>query len=111
MENKYLDFLIDPSFQEVNRLFFLSFKDNDSRESHKQFNDGRNFFYQPIKNVLKTFGNIKKFATGQGDDYTTGCLLDHPYFKNYYKLIAIDLTLKQLGGRVNLYLEFKRCIF
>ena len=45
--------------------------------------DGRNFFDQPIKNDLKTYDNIRKIATGQGDDYTTGCLLDYPYFKNY----------------------------
>ena len=54
-----------------------------------------NFFDQPIKNVLKTYENIKKIATGQGDDYTTGCLLDSPYFKIYYKLIAIDLSKQQ----------------
>ena len=36
---------------------------------------------QPIKNDLKTYDNIRKIATGQGDDYTTGCLLDYPYFK------------------------------
>ena len=34
--------------------------------------------------------SIQKIATGQGDDYTTGCLLDYDYFKNYYKMIAID---------------------
>ena len=45
--------------------------------------DGRNFFDQPIKNDLKTYNNIRKIATGQGDDYTTGCLLYYPYFKNY----------------------------
>ena len=45
--------------------------------------DGRNFFDQPIKNDLKTYNNIRKIATGQGDDYTTGCLLYDPYFKNY----------------------------
>ena len=38
---------------------------------------------------------IRKIATGQGDDYTTGCLLDYNYFKNYYKMIAIDLSKKQ----------------
>ena len=54
--------------------------------------DGRNFFDQPIKNDLKTYDNIRKIATGQGDDYTPGCLLDYPYFKKYYKLIAIDLS-------------------
>ena len=50
--------------------------------------DGRNFFDQPIKNGLKTYGNIRKIAMGQGDDCTTGCFLDYPYFKNYYKLIS-----------------------
>ena len=55
-------------------------------------NDGRNFFDQPIKNDSKPYDNIRKIATGQGEDYTTGCLLDYPYFKKYYKLIAIDLS-------------------
>ena len=54
--------------------------------------DGRNFFDQPIKNHLKIYGNIRKITTGQGDDCTTGCLLDYPYFKRYYKSIAIDLS-------------------
>ena len=57
--------------------------------------DGRNFFDQPIKNDLKTYDNIRKIATGQGDDCTIGCLLDYPYFKKYYKLIAIDLRKQQ----------------
>ena len=57
--------------------------------------DGRNFFDQPIKNDLKTYDNIRKIATGQGDDCTIGCLLDYPYFKKYYKLIAIDLSKQQ----------------
>ena len=57
--------------------------------------NGRDFFDQPIKNDLKAYDNIRKIATGQGDDYTTGCLLDYPYFKRYYKLIAIDLSRQQ----------------
>ena len=57
--------------------------------------DGRNFFDQPLKNDLKIYDNIRKIATGPGDDYTTGCLLDYPYFKKYYKLIAIDLSKQQ----------------
>ena len=57
--------------------------------------DGRNFFDQKIQNDLKTYSNIRKIATGQGDDYTTRCLLDYPYFKKYYKLIAIDLSKQQ----------------
>ena len=57
--------------------------------------DGNNGFDQPIKNVKVTYDNIRKIATGQGDDYTTGCLLDYTYFKNYYKMIAIDLSKEQ----------------
>ena len=57
--------------------------------------DGRNLLDQPIKNDLKAYDNISKIATGQSDDYTTGCLLDYPYFKKYYKLIAIDLRKQQ----------------
>ena len=57
--------------------------------------NGRNFFDHPIKNNLITYDNIRKIATGQGDDYTTDCSLDYPYFKNYYKMIAIDLSKQQ----------------
>ena len=53
--------------------------------------DRISFFDQPRKNDLKTYDNIRKIATGQGDDYTTGCLLDYPYSKRYYKLNTIDL--------------------
>ena len=54
--------------------------------------DGRNFFDQPISSMTKTYENIRKIAIGQGDDYATGCLLDYHYFKDHYKMIAIDLS-------------------
>ena len=57
--------------------------------------DGKNFFDQPINSDLKTYDNIRKISTGKGDDCTTGCLLDYIYFKNYYKMIAIDLSKQQ----------------
>ena len=57
--------------------------------------DGRNFFDEPVKANLRTYDNFSKIATGQGDDYTTGCLLDYPYFKNYYKMVATDLSKQQ----------------
>ena len=57
--------------------------------------DGQNFFDQPVKNNLRTYDNIQKIATGQGDDYTTVCLFDYNYFYNYYKMIAIDLSKQQ----------------
>ena len=52
--------------------------------------DGRNFFDQPIKNDLKIYDNIRKIATGQGDDYTTGCLLGYPYFKSKLQKFHAD---------------------
>ena len=42
-----------------------------------------------------TYDNIEKIATGPGDEYTSGCLLDYNYFKNCYKMIAIDLSKQQ----------------
>ena len=94
-QNRYLDFLINPSFQGVNRLFVLSFENNSGRTSYTRYYlplveikdhnfDGRNFFDQPVKDNLITYDNIRKIAAGQGEDYTTGCFLDYPYFKNYY---------------------------
>ena len=53
---------------------------------------GENFFDQPIKNKKITYDNIRKIAAGYGDDYTTGCLLDYPYFIEAYKMIAVDLS-------------------
>ena len=58
--------------------------------------DGKNFFDQPVKNDKVTYENIRKIATGQGDDYTTGCLLDYSYFKDYYKMIAVDSSKQQV---------------
>ena len=107
-QNPKLNHLIEPSFQEVNRLFVLAFEDDAQRISNKRYYipnveikdynvmiDGKNFFDQPVKNDKVTYENIRKIATGQGDDYTTGCLLDYIYFKNYYKMIAVDLSKQQ----------------
>ena len=54
--------------------------------------DRRSFYDQPINDIVKQYDEIRKIATGQGDDYTTGCLLDYQYFKDHYNLIAIDLS-------------------
>ena len=66
--------------------------------------DGRNFFDQTVKRNLKTYDNIRKITAGQGDDYTTGCLLDFNYFNRYYKIIVIDLSKEQA-----LYADPKAC--
>ena len=56
----------------------------------------KNFFDQPIKDNKVTYENIRKITTGQGDHYTTGCLLDYTCFKKYDKMIAIDLSKQQV---------------
>ena len=108
LRSKYLNYLIDPSFQGVSRLFVLLFENETDREVHtkhylpnteiKYHNviiDGRRFFDQPIQNDLKTYNNIRNIATGQGGDYKTGSLLDYNYSKEHYKLIAIDISKQQ----------------
>ena len=74
------------------------------KQSHKIFSskckitnynvliDGSNFYDQPINDLIKQHEEISKTATGQGDDYTTGFLLDYQYFKDHYQLIAVDLS-------------------
>ena len=107
-QNPNLNHLVEPSFQGINRLFVLAFKNDDDRTSdehnylpiaeikdHNIMINGENFFDQPIKNNKVTYDHIRKFATGQGDDYTTGCLLDYPYFANTYKMIPVDLSKQQ----------------
>ena len=104
-QNPNLNYLIDPRFQGVNRIFVLAFENNVQRTVHsgyylpkveiKNYNvmiNGQNLFDQPIKGNKVTYDNIIKVATGKGDDYTAGCLLDYPYFRDNYKMIAIDLS-------------------
>ena len=107
-QNPNLNHLVEPSFQGVNRFFVLAFENDTQRTSHsgyylpnveiKNYNvmiNGENVFDKPIKNNKVTYENIRKIATGQGDDYTTGCLLDYPYFKDSYKMIAVDQSKQQ----------------
>ena len=46
--------------------------------------DRKKVINEPINNDFKTYENIRKIETGKGDDCTTGCLLDYPYFKENY---------------------------
>ena len=108
-KNRYLNYLINPSFQGVSRPFVLSFENENDRTSHltyyilkvkiKDYNimiDGKNFFDQAIDSMAKTYENIRKIAIGYRDDYTTGYLLDYTYFEDHYKMIAIDLSKQQV---------------
>ena len=54
--------------------------------------NGKNFYDQAIDSDRKQYEEIKKLTTGQGEDCTTGCLLDYDYIKNHYRLIAVDLS-------------------
>ena len=107
--NPNLNYLIEPSFQGVNRFFVLALENDAQRTSYsgyylqnveiKDYNimiNGENFFDQPIKNNKVTYENIRKIATGQGDDNTTGCLLDYSYFMDTYKMIVVDLSKQQV---------------
>ena len=106
--NANLNYLVEPSFQGINRFFVLAFEGDTQRTSYsgyylpnveiKDYNimiNGENFFDQPIKNNKVTYKNIRKISTGQGDDYATGCLLDYPYFIDTHKMIAVDLSKQQ----------------
>ena len=109
--NNFTRFLLDAFFQGARRLFVLVFDNTEDgakkvqRNSHTKYFlprvnitnyivliDERNFYDQPINGIIKQYDKIRKIATGQGDDYTTGCLLDYQHFKDHYNLIAIDLT-------------------
>ena len=69
-------------------FFFLRVK----IENYKIEIDGKNFYDQPINDSVKQYDEIRKTSTGQGDDYTTGCLLYFAYFEKNYGLIAVDLS-------------------
>ena len=66
----------------------MSFPDNTTRTGNTQYP-------MPVKNHVRTFNNILQIKTGQRDDYTTDCLLFYPYFNDYYKIIAIELSKQQ----------------
>ena len=103
LKNNNLIYLIDPTFTKINRLFALSFENENDRTSFstyyvpnvqiKDINvliDGKCFFDMPIKNDEETYEQI--IEMGRNNDYTTGNLLDYEYFSKHYKLIAIDLS-------------------
>ena len=107
-QNPNLNHLVELIFQGVNRLFVLSFENDAQRTSAKRYYlptveikdynaliKGENVFVQSIKNNKITYENIRKIAAGQGDDYTAGYLLDYPYFKDTYKMTAVDLSKQQ----------------
>ena len=106
--NSYIREKLDASFQGVNKLFVLPYArgDNVTDENSyrkcflpklkiKNYNieiDGRNVYDQSINDSISQYDEIRKISIGQGDDYTTGCLLGFAYFEKNYRLIAADLN-------------------
>ena len=108
--NNNPNYLIDPAFTNVNRLFVLSFKrieennvKKDYRDSFshyyvpkveiKDFNaliDGKRLFHLPVRNEAEAYEKI--IEMNNNNDCTTGNVLDFAYYKENCRLIAIDLS-------------------
>ena len=102
-KNNNLNYLIDPKFTKINRLFVLLFENENDKTTFskyyvpnvqiKDFNmliDGKSFFEIPIKNGEEKYEQI--IEIGRNNDYTTSNLLDFEYFSKHCKLIALDLS-------------------
>ena len=96
-------YLIVPSFQVVNRSFVFSFEGNPVRTAHTghfllKLKTKYNVIIieriidQSLKNDLRKYDNIQNITSFQGDDYTTRCLPNFSYFKEHYKMIAVDFN-------------------
>ena len=100
---------LDASFQGVSKLFVLAYqRGDDNYVNEKAFNkyflpkikiekynveiDGKTFYDKAINGSIKRNDEVRKISTGQGDDYTAGCLLDFAYFEKNYRLIVVDLS-------------------
>ena len=101
--NNNLNYLTDPTFTNMNRLFVLSFENEEDRTSFskyyvpkveiKDFNmliDEKPFFEIPVKNKEEAYEAIIEMS--KNNDYTAGKLLDYEYFSKHYRLIAIGLS-------------------
>ena len=105
-QNNNLNYLIDPTFTSVNRLFVLSFPRNNNTDSRCSFSnyyvpevkvndfnvliDGKSFFDLSVKNDEEAYE--KNIDMSNNSDYSTGNLLDYAYYKKHYRLIATDLS-------------------
>ena len=109
----YIRESIDSNCQGINRLFVLAYEGGNNWvtvdsyrryflprveiKNYKTEIDGRNFYDQPINNqetndLIKQYDEVKNVSTGQGDGYTSGCLLEFVYYKKNYRLIAEGLS-------------------
>ena len=120
-QNNNLNYLIDPTFTNINRLFVLSFSRNNNTDNRDSFSDyyvpnveikdlnvlidGKIFLDLPVKNGEETYEKIIDMSNN--NDYTTGNLLDFSYLKETYELIAIDLS-KQIKLKDKQQINFIR---
>ena len=108
--------LLSASFQGVKRLFVLALAvaanaaDSEAGmkynknyfiprgviENYNVLIDERNFYDQPINDLIKQYDEVRKVSAGQGDDYTRGCLLDYAHFKDNYRLTEVDLSKQKV---------------
>ena len=100
-------FFLESNFVGANRLFALVYTNKDAAskrfkgeryylpkgiiDNYNIITDGKNFYDQPVNSDITRYKKIRKLTTGQGEDYTNGCLLDYEYVKNHYRVIAVDL--------------------
>ena len=111
--NNFKRFLLDSTFQGVNKLFVLAFNKTQNHDnqvkiiSHQKYFlprvifkltkynvliNGLNFYDQTVSEEVIKYNELRTLCTAKGDDYTTGSLLDYKYFKNYYNTVACDLS-------------------
>ena len=101
-----LDYLIDPIFRNINRLFVISFKNGNDDPTINSFDkyhmplveikcfnaliDNKPLFDQPVKNKQEAYEKLVEMP--RNNDYTTGNVLDYLSYQKYYRLIGIDLS-------------------
>ena len=106
-KNNSFNYIIDPTFNKVNRLFVLSFENKNDRTYFSRYYvsnvqiknvliDSKSFFDTPIKNKEETYE--QNMEMGRNNDYPAGNLLDYEYFAKHYRLIEIDLS-KQIESQ------------
>ena len=117
-KNNNLNYLIYPTFTNVNRLFVLTFENEYNRTSFSKYyvpkveikdfnvlNDGKPFFEIHVKNKKEAYETIIEMS--KNNDYTTGNLLNYEYFKDHYKLILLE-DLKKIMQQCPLLLRKKK---
>ena len=124
--NEFQYISLDPSFQGVNRLFVMAYNRANGQptrngqqkyylpridlEKYNVIIDGRNFYDNPIESDIEKYRELKKVMIGNGEDYTTGSLLDFNYFDKRYKFVAVDLSKQKeldVDTRAIQQIEFK----